>query len=114
MSAESMAPVGAEAARIGGQIRRRREALRRCETMLDGRRDPLDKPKSTRTITVRAIGRNTVEFTGCDYAVLDAIRTLDAKRMRARGVRAWHVPQSAAEDVMALCEARGYLLEVTL
>lgn len=96
------------------QMQRRREASRRCEQMPDGRRDPLDKPRPRPVVTVRAIGRNTVEFAGCDYAVLDAIRTLDVKRMRVRGGGAWLTPQRHAEDLMALLDARGYLLEVAL
>lgn len=109
-----MAPVGADAALVGTQIRRRREASRRCETIPDGRRDPLSKPRASRTVIVRAIGRNTVEFTGCDRAVFEAVRTLDTKRMRARGCGGWLVPQNVADDVMAWLEYHGYLLEATL
>ncbi|PZS15533.1 MAG: hypothetical protein DLM57_12510 [Pseudonocardiales bacterium] len=106
-----------EAAELCVQLGRRREASRRLEPIhdRDQRRDhPLDKPRPRPVIIVRAIGRNTVEFAGCDHAVFEAIRTLDVKRMRARGGGAWLVPQRVADDVMALLAARSYLLDVTL
>jgi hypothetical protein len=99
---------------IAAQLRRRRAASYRCPPLDDGRADPIDKPRPRRAIVVRAIGRNTVELTGCDRAVRDAITTLCVKYQRAPAGGAWLVPQAAADDVMALLEVRGYRLAVTL
>lgn len=103
-----------DATTIPSQLRRRRAASRRLPVLHDGRRDPLDPPPRRRPIQVRAIGKNTVEFVGCDNAVYDAIHTLGVQFMRARAGGAWLVPQSAADDVMALLESRRYELTVTL
>jgi hypothetical protein len=62
---------------------------------------------------VRAIGGNTVEFVGADRAVYSAIHAVGAPFMRAAQGGAWLVPQSAADDVMALLEYRHYKLDVT-
>lgn len=99
----------------GVQVRRRREASRRCEVLHDGRRDPIDKPHPQPIIEVRAIGpRRTVEFTGCDRAVAAAIRTLGARHQRALHCKAWLVQEHDAADVLALLEIRGYTIAVTL
>jgi hypothetical protein len=55
-----------------------------------------------------------VEFTGCDQAVRAAIKRLGSRFMRARGGRAWLVPQPDADDLMALLEYRGYRIEMLL
>jgi hypothetical protein len=99
---------------VASQLRRRRAASYRCPVLDDGRTDPIDKPRPRRAIEVRAIGRNTVEFAGCDRAVYDAITTLCVKYQRAPGGRAWLIPQTVAEDVMALLEVRGHRLTATL
>jgi hypothetical protein len=99
---------------IPAQLRRRRAASRRLPALYDGRRDPLDPPPRRQPIHVRSIGKSTVEFVGCDQAVYNAIRTLGAQFMRAAQGGAWLVPQSAADDVMALLEYRRYELVVTL
>jgi hypothetical protein len=98
---------------IPKQLRRRRAASRRLPALHDGRRDPIDPPPRRQPIQVRAIGGNTVEFVGCDQAVYNAIHTLGVKFMRARQGGAWLVPQSAADDLMALLEYRRYKLDVT-
>ncbi len=95
------------------QIRRRRAASFRCPVLADGRRDTLDRPAPESSVKVRAIGRNTVEFAGCDRAVFLAITALCARYQRAPKGGAWLVRQDAADDVMALLESRGYRLEVT-
>lgn len=99
---------------IPTQLRRRRAASRRLPPLHDGRRDPLDPPPRRRAIHVRAIGKSTVEFSGCDQAVYAAIRAVGASFMRAVQGGAWLVPQSAADDVMALLEYRRYELVVML
>lgn len=99
---------------IPAAIRRRRAASYRCPTLADGRRDPLDPPARRATIKVRAIGKSTVELAGCDRAVYDAITTQCVRYHRADGGGAWLIEQSAADDVLALLEHRGYRLEVTL
>jgi hypothetical protein len=65
-------------------------------------------------IYVRAIGKDTVEFAGHDSAVRSAVDDLGVRFMRSRFGGAWLVPQSDADDVMALLEYRGYWVEVTL
>jgi hypothetical protein len=63
-------------------------------------------------VHVRAVGSASVEFDG--PGVLGAIATLDVRYMRSRFGGGWLVQQRAADDVMALLEARGFRLEVTL
>ena len=99
---------------VASQLRRRRAASYRCPPLADGRADPIDKPRPRGAIEVRAIGRNTVEFAGSDRAVYGAIVTLCVKYQRSPAGGAWLIPQSAADDVMALLEVRGYRLAVTL
>ena len=96
------------------QLRRRRAAAYRCPALNDGRQDPADPPKRRAVVQVRAIGRNTIEFTGCDRAVYLAITTLCARYQRAPKGGAWLVQQQAVEDVIALLETRGYRIEAIL
>lgn len=96
------------------QVRRRRAASYRSPVLADGRRDPLDKPLPGRSVQVRAIGRRTVEFVGCDRAVYAAITSLCARYQRAPKGGAWLIRDDFAEDVLALLESRGYTVEVTL
>jgi hypothetical protein len=109
-NARTVAPAGDG---IPTQLRRRRAASRRLPPLHDGRQDPIDPPRRRKTIQVRAIGGNTVEFVGCDRAVYSVIRALDVKFMRAAQGGAWLVPLSAADELMALLEYRRYKLDVT-
>lgn len=91
---------------VPAQLRRRRSEGYRCQPLDDGRHDPIDRRRRPQ-VAVRAIGTNTVEFTGADWHVAEAIRAVGAKHMRAIGGGAWLVQQAAAEDVLALLEHRG-------
>ena len=82
--------------------------------LADGRRDPLNRPTLQPKIAVRAIGRNTVEFVGCDRAVYVAITAVCARYQRAPRGSAWLVKQDDADNVLARLEAHGYQLEARL
>lgn len=95
-------------------LRRRRAASFRCPAFADGRRDPLDPARTRPVITVRAIGKCTVEFIGNDKVVFSAIKTVGARYQRKPSGGAWLLEQSGAEDVIALLEHRGHKLDVAL
>ncbi len=97
---------------IPAQLRRRRAASRRCEELTDGRRDPIDRPKPRRAVSVRAVGKHSVEFDGPQ--VFEGIRHLGLRSMRSRYGGGWLVPQANAEDLMCWLEAiSGQRLDVT-
>lgn len=99
---------------VPAHLRRRRAASYRCDLLVDGRRDPTDKPLKVRVVTVRIIGSraSTAEFAG--PGVIDAFRTLGVRYMRSRFGAAWWCPAVHAGDVMALLETRGYRVDPTL
>lgn len=99
---------------VPAELRGRRAASYRCQVLADGRRDPIDKPRKVRAVTVRIIGSRaiTAEFAG--PGVIDAFRTLGVRYMRARAGGAWWCSSAHAEDVMAILETRGYRVDPTL
>jgi hypothetical protein len=76
--------------------------------LADGRRDPADPRRPRPVVTVRVLGAYTMEFSGCDHAVLDAIKAVGAKYQRGRGV--WLVRGADADEVEALLAHRGYVV----
>lgn len=96
------------------QLRRRRAASFRCPVLADRRRDPIEPARRRPVITVRAIGKHTVEMVGNDKVVYAAIKAVGARYQRKPAGGAWLVEQSGAEDVIALLEHRGHKLQVTL
>lgn len=99
---------------VAEQARRRRAASRRCEPLADGRHDPLDRAPRP-VVSVRAIGRRTIEFVGADRHVAAAIRAVGARHQRALSGGAWLVEESSGEDVLAILEHRGSVdVRVTL
>lgn len=64
-------------------------------------------------VTVRAIGLQSVEFTG-PYYVLATIQWLGLRFMRSRHGGGWLVRQRDADDLMAALENDGRTVEVTL
>lgn len=95
-------------------LRRRRAASFRCPVLADGRRDPIELPKSRPVIVVRVLGANTMEFTGADRAVLAAIKSVGVRFQRAPRGGAWLVRGDLAADVEALLTYRGYIVQGAL
>ena len=103
---------------IAADLRRRRAASRRLPVLADGRRDtldPLDKPRPTKVVQVRAVGSNTVQFIGSATAVYAACKKAGARFMpHPRRNEGLLVRDDFAEAVMADLERRGYRMDVTL
>lgn len=60
-----------------------------------------------RTVTVRPIGRHTVELEG--PGVFDVCADLGVPKMRpVGGGKVWWIPQARADDTMAALEHRGF------
>ena len=73
-------------------------------------------PKTrTKTMTVRAVGRHSVEFIGPAGAIVNACMATGARWMKShlKG-GGWLVRESGADDVMAYLENQGYRLDVVL
>jgi hypothetical protein len=72
------------------------------------------RPRPPKTVKVRALGTNTVEFIGADTAVYGAATRVGARFMRAPRRDSWHVREADANAVMAALERRGWRMDVTL
>ena len=73
-------------------------------------------PKTrTKTMTVRAVGRHSMEFIGPARAIVNACMATGARWMKShlKG-GGWLVRESDADDVMAYLENQGYRLDVVL
>lgn len=67
------------------------------------------------TVRVAQVGKRTMQFAGCRWAVRDASRALQLRTfMRAPHGIEWHVREDEAHDLIAYLEERGHRIDLGL